>query len=145
MAKKKMFVLGVDGATFDVILPLMKNGELPNFEKVMTNGAWGELESTIPPSSGPAWTSFMTGMRPVNHGIFDFVLKKPGSYETCYVNSTYIRSPPFWKILGNYGLKVGIINVMVTYSHHPVNGFLITGGLTPQVEILHTPSPWQRR
>lgn len=126
-----MLVLGMDGATFDVILPMVEKGELPNFEIVMKNGAWGELKSTIPPSSGPAWASFMTGMKPANHGIFDFVLKKPGSYETCVVNSTYVRSSPFWRILGSYGLKVGIINVMVTYPPQPVNGFLITGGLTP--------------
>ena len=131
MERRKIFVIGLDGATFDVILPLVKRNELPNFKRLMDNGAWGELESTIPPLSGPAWTSFMTGMKPVNHGIFDFIIKKPGSYETFYINSTHIKARPFWDILGDYGLKVGIINIMVTYPPHPVNGFLITGGLTP--------------
>jgi predicted AlkP superfamily phosphohydrolase/phosphomutase len=131
MDKPKLFVLGVDGATFNVILPMVKKGELPNFKKVMDKGAWGELESAVPPFSGPAWSSFMTGMKPVNHGVFDFVVKKMNTYEGCYVNSTYVKGRPFWEILGRYGFKVGVINVMVTYPPHPVNGFLITGGLTP--------------
>ncbi|MHA1832386.1 MAG: alkaline phosphatase family protein [Candidatus Baldrarchaeia archaeon] len=123
--------MGLDGATFDVILPMVKAGNLPNFKKIMDEGAWVELESTVPLPSGPAWASFMTGMKPANHGIFDFVVKKKNSYETCYVNSTYVKGRPFWEILGRYSFKVGIINVMVTYPPHPVNGFLITGGLTP--------------
>lgn len=129
--KPKVFTIGVDGGTFDIILPLVERGELPNFERMINQGVWGELESTVPPFSGPAWTSFQTGKAPSSHGIFDFVNKKPNSYETYYVNSTHIRGTRFWDVLGDNGLKVGIINVMVTYPPHPVNGFLLTGGLTP--------------
>ena len=129
--KPKIFVLGVDGATFDVILPLVEKGELPNLKKMIDQGTWGELESVIPPSSGPAWTSFQTGKIPSNHGIFDFLTKRPKSYDTHYINSTNIRGEKLWDILGRYGLKSGIINVMVTYPPYPVNGFLLTGGLTP--------------
>ena len=127
----KVFAIGVDGGTFDIILPLVERGELPNFERMIKQGVWGELESTVPPFSGPAWSSFQTGKAPSSHGIFDFVNKKPNSYETYYVNSTHIRGNRFWDVLGDNGLKVGIINVMVTYPPHPVNGFLLTGGLTP--------------
>lgn len=129
--KPKVFVIGIDGATWDIIVPLVEKGELPNFEKLMKGGVWGELESTIPPFSGPAWTSFQTGKSPASHGIFDFVNKKPNSYETYYINSTHINGARLWDILGRHGLKVGIINIMVTYPPRPVNGFLLTGGLTP--------------
>lgn len=128
---QKVFVIGLDGATFDVIFPLINKGELPNFERMMTKGVWGELESTIPPFSGPSWVSFQTGKTPANHGIFDFINKRPHSYNTYYINSTHVKGPRFWDILSDYGLKVGIINVMVTYPPSPVNGFLLTGGLTP--------------
>jgi predicted AlkP superfamily phosphohydrolase/phosphomutase len=129
--KTKVFTIGVDGGTFDIILPLVKKGKLPNFKRMINQGVWGELESTVPPFSGPAWSSFQTGKAPSSHGIFDFLNKKPNSYETYYVNSTHIRGARFWDVLGDNGLKVGIINVMVTYPPRPVNGFLLTGGLTP--------------
>ncbi|MCK4731121.1 MAG: alkaline phosphatase family protein [Methanophagales archaeon] len=129
--KQKGYVLGIDGATFRIIAPLIKEGSLPNFERVMKEGVYGTLRSTIPPLSGPAWTSFMTGMEPSNHGIFDFVLKKPNSYKTYYANFRHIKGETFWNILGNYGKKVIIQNIMVTYPPSPVNGYLITGGLTP--------------
>lgn len=113
------------------MLPLVEKGELPNFEKMIRQGAYGELESVIPPFSGPAWASFQTGKKPANHRIFDFINKKPNSYETYYINSSHMRGARFWDVLGSYGIKVGIINVMVTYPPRPVNGFLLTGGLTP--------------
>lgn len=128
---KKIVVVGIDGGTFDVILPLIEKGQLLNIKRFLVEGCWGNLQSTIPPSSGPAWSSFMTGKRPCNHGIFDFVNKRANSYEIYYINSTNIKGPTFWDILGQHGGKVGIINVMVTYPPRPVNGFLITGGLTP--------------
>ena len=129
--KTKVFTIGIDGGTFDIILPLVERGELPNFERMINQGVWGKLESTVPPFSGPAWASFQTGKAPSSHGVFDFVNKKQNSYETYYVNSTHIRGTRFWDVLGDNGLKVGIINVMVTYPPRPVNGFLLTGGLTP--------------
>ncbi len=127
----KVFVLGVDGGTLDVILPLVERGKLPNFARLIREGAWGELQSTVPPSSGPAWASFQTGKEPSSHGIFDFLNKKPRSYDTYYINSTHIAGRRLWDLLGDCGLKVGIINVMVTYPPRPVNGFVLTGGLTP--------------
>jgi len=128
----RVFVLGLDGATFKIISPLAKRGLLPTFKRIMDEGCWGILESTIPPISGPAWVSFSTGCSPKVHCIFDFILKKPGKYEYYYINSANVKIPFFWEVVGNYGKKVGIINVMVTYPPRPVNGFLITGGLTPQ-------------
>lgn len=129
---RKVFVIGVDGATFDVILPLVGKGELPNFQRMMKEGTWGELESVIPPSSGPAWASFQTGKAPSSHGVFDFITKKSNSYKMTYINSTSVKGPRLWDVLGDYGLKSCVINVMVTYPPRPMNGFLLTGGLTPK-------------
>jgi predicted AlkP superfamily phosphohydrolase/phosphomutase len=59
--KPKVFTIGKDGSTFDIILPLVERGKLPNFERMINQGVWGELESTVPPFSGLAWVSFVTG------------------------------------------------------------------------------------
>lgn len=129
--KKKIIVLGLDGATFSVIKPLLEKDELPNFKKLIDEGASGELKSTIPPLSPTAWASFMTGMNPSNHGAFDFIIKQPGSYNVSFVNSNSIKAPTFWETLGKTGKKVIIQNLMGTYPAKPVNGCLITGFLTP--------------
>lgn len=128
---KKVIVLGVDGGTFTVINPLLEKGELPNFKKLMDAGAYAELQSTIPPLSPAAWASFQTGMDPSNHGAFDFIIKKPGSYDATFINSNLIRAPSFWEILGKAGKKVIIQNIMGTYPIKPVNGCLISCFLTP--------------
>lgn len=70
----KVAVIGLDGATFDLLNPWINQGKLPTFKKLMDMGCWGPLESTLPPLSPPAWTSFMTGKNPGKHGIFDFIL-----------------------------------------------------------------------
>ncbi len=129
----KVIILGLDGATFKVIFPLVKLGYLPTFRKLLSKGASSILKSTIPPLSASAWTSFSTGTKPSKHGIYDFIMKKPYSYETFYVNSNYVRVPFFWELLSIKGIKAGVVNVMVTYPPRPLKGFLITGGLTPSL------------
>ncbi|MCK4831862.1 MAG: alkaline phosphatase family protein, partial [Anaerolineales bacterium] len=129
MTKHRILVLGVDGATFDLIEPWAAAGYLPNFARLMAGGVHGELESTLPPVTSPAWPSFMTGCNPGKHGVFDFI--RPQGDGFGLVNSTSIRQPTIWQILSDAGLKVGVMNVPVTFPAQPVNGFMITGLLSP--------------
>ena len=138
MPKGKVLIIGFDGATFNLIKPMIN--ELPNFKKIMKNGVYGNLKSTIPPISAPAWTSFMTGKNPGKHSIFyfnDFDLSKKeiGSL----VDATKIDGERFWDIIGNHNKKVGIINITVTYPPKKVNGFMISGCLTPSKKIFTYP------
>jgi predicted AlkP superfamily phosphohydrolase/phosphomutase len=132
---QKVVVIGFDGATFDVIKPLVKKGELRTFRKLMKKGVYGKLKSTIPPVSAPAWTSFMTGKNPGKHGIFDFRIWDPKKYDkSILVDSTKIDGMKIWNILNLFGKKVGIINVPLTYPPEKVDGFLISGMLSPSLE-----------
>lgn len=124
-------VIGLDGATFDLILPWVKEGYLPNFKKLMDGGSWGELESTMPPLTGPAWSSFITGKNPGKHGIFDFMCRDPKGYEWMTINATWRRGPSFWRLLSDQGKKVIVFNVPVSYPPEEVNGIMISGYLTP--------------
>ena len=65
----KVLVIGLDGATLDLIGPWADDGKLPHISRLMREGVSGELRSTVPPVTGPAWTSFMTGKGPGKHGI----------------------------------------------------------------------------
>jgi predicted AlkP superfamily phosphohydrolase/phosphomutase len=130
--KIKVFIIGLDGATFDLILPWAQTGQLPCFAKILKESAWGELESTFPPLTAPAWSSFMTGKSSGNHGIFDFFSREKTSY-TQHLNSILdLKEEIIWNIIGDAGKKVGIVNVPFTYPPQKVNGFIITGLLTPR-------------
>ena len=72
MLGNKLLIIGIDGATFKVIKPLIQKNELPTFNKLIDGGSWGNLESTIPPVTCPAWPSFATGKNPKKHGVYDW-------------------------------------------------------------------------
>ncbi len=125
--RDRMSIIGLDGATFRIIRPLVKEGKLPTLRKMMEAGAWGDLESTIHPLSPQAWASFMTGKNPGKHGIFEFVQHKPNSYDLHYVNGGFVQGRKLWEILSYAGKRVCVINVPFTYPPNSVNGCLVAG------------------
>jgi predicted AlkP superfamily phosphohydrolase/phosphomutase len=134
----KLLVVGWDGATFDVIRPMIAAGELPVLARILREGAHGPLRSTLPPSSAVAWPTFYTGRNPAGHGVFSFYQPTLGSYQPRLVNSRSVRAPAMWDWLGRAGLRCGVINVPVTYPPRPLNGFMVTGMLTPGPEEAFT-------
>ncbi len=132
MSKKaRVFIVGLDGATFDLILPWIKEKRLPSLSHMTENGVYGELKSTIPILTPAAWSSFMTGKNPGKHGIVGFFTREKDSYAVKVVNSTDRSAREIWTILSEKGKKVGIINVPLTYPPKSVNGFMISGMMTP--------------
>jgi len=141
MDKKRLFVFGIDGATFDVINPMIAEGKLPNLARMMQIGSYGDLTSTIPPNSSVAWTSFATGKNPGKHGIYYFRERNAGSYERPIISSRSVKCETLWKILSEQGKRVGVINVPVTYPPDEVNGYLISGLLAPDKKSVFTYPP----
>lgn len=123
----RTLIIGLDGGTWDLIRPFQEAGHLPNLARLMRQGAWGPLRSTIPPMTFPAWSTFMTGTNPGKHGIFDFTVHQPGRYAVRYTNATWRRQPTIWSILSGHGLRVGAMGFPTTYPPEPVNGFMISG------------------
>lgn len=123
----RVFILGWDGATFDLIEPWVAEGKLPNIARIMSSGVHGRLRSTLPPMTFPAWSSFMTGKNPGKHGIFDFTRQRPGKYELEFVNGGQRRTASFWRILSDAGRRVISISVPCTYPPERVNGVMISG------------------
>jgi predicted AlkP superfamily phosphohydrolase/phosphomutase len=120
----------------------MEAGKLPNLARLKRDGVTGPLRSIIPPITAPAWCSFMTGKNPGKHGVFEFLLREPGSFEEIPVSSRTRVGKTVWEILGAAGKKVLVVNVPVTYPPSPVNGNLIGDFLTPIGErnFTHPPS-----
>jgi len=129
---RRVLILGLDGATFDVLDPLMAEGRMENLRRAISGGVSGVLHSTVPPITPAAWTTFLTGKQPGTHGILDFERYDPAANRLRF-NSTrtldHVRN--LWQILGEQGLRVGSINVPMTYPAVPVNGVMISGFETP--------------
>lgn len=126
---KKVLVIGLDGATFDIIKPLLISNSLPNIKRLIDNGVSSILNSTIPPMSPSAWTSFMTGKNPGKHGIFDFTQRDYKNYRNLITSRSHEST--LWGILSHYNERVCVVNVPQTYPPEKVNGVMVTGLGTP--------------
>ena len=127
-------VIGLDGASWNVLHLMMSAGAMPNLKDLVNTGVSGNLRSTIPPTSPPAWTSFMTGKNPGKHGVFSWGEAVNLRFDP--VNALSIHGKTLWQLLGEYGKRVGVFNVPMTYPlpSYPIHGFFITGFLTPSFE-----------
>jgi predicted AlkP superfamily phosphohydrolase/phosphomutase len=129
----KIVMLGLDGATFDLMLPWVHSGHLPHVARLLNKGIAGTLRSTIPPMSPPAWNSFMTGTNPGKHGIYDFTGRRSHSYETHFINASWRRAPTLWHHLSQAGKRVAVLSVPFTYPPERVNGIMVSGMDAPGV------------
>ena len=128
----RTFVIGIDGGDFSLVNKWIKEGKLPNLEKIKKAGSSGKLRSTIPPITGAAWSTFQTGTNPGKHGAFNWFKRKEGEYRASPVTYNDIAEPTLWQILSQQDKKVGVIGVPVTYPPEKINGFLVPGLLTPK-------------
>ena len=126
-----VLIVGLDGATFDLMLPWIEDGSLPNLKALLDGGARSPLKSTIPPITPCAWSSFMTGKNPGKHGLFDFVEPSGDGEGFRFTNASFRDGETLWGCLSRHGRNVGVVNVPMTYPPEPVNGFLISGLDTP--------------
>jgi len=141
----RVLVIGLDGATWDVLDPWISQGILPNLARLRRSGSSGTLLSTIPPITAAAWSTFMTGKRPGKHGVFHFIKLFDGACSADskpeLVNASSIKSPTLWDVMGHHDRKVVLINIPLTYPPRPVNGVMITGLLTPSRAPIFTYPP----
>ena len=129
----KVWIIGLDGATFKSIDLLVKKGILPNFKYLFQNGCRAILKSTMPFFTGPAWVSMVTGVNPGKHGIFNFTKRIKGESKRRVLSSQDIKCPKIWNILNQYNKKTGMLNIPMTYPSEEVNGFMITGMMSPEI------------
>lgn len=125
--KGRVFVLGLDGATYDLIGPWLEEGHLPNLRAFMDSGAYGTLNSVIPPMSPPAWASAITGVNPGKHAMYDWYRRLPNSRALVSETSKSLRTKAIWTLLSEAGRPVGAINIPLTDPPSAVNGFMISG------------------
>lgn len=142
----RVIILGLDGMDPRRLDRLMKEGRLPNFAKLAEAGCYSRIESTIPPISPCAWSSFMTGSNPGKHNIFDFLNRDLQNYLP-ELSSSSIRtdskgrasikllrkSIPFWHILGEYGVFSTVLRVPITFPPEKFRGLSLAGMCVPDM------------
>jgi len=141
-AGPKTILIGLDAMTFDFLDPWLETGKLPNLASLAKGGARGTLESCWLPLSPPAWTNITTGRTPGSHGIFNFSTLVDDTYEIRSIDARSIRGPRLWDLANRHGLRTGAFNVPVTWPPRPVDGYMVSGFLTPDIEGTFTyPEP----
>ncbi len=135
MKRRRALIIGLDGATFKMIKPLVAAGRMPRLASLMKNGFHGNLASTIPPITAPAWISFMTGKEPSRHGVFLFYHYRPDLFlkgEYPLVTTASIKARTIWETAKDHGRKVISVNVPMTYPPFTVDGVMVSGMGTPE-------------
>jgi len=122
-----VLVLALDGATFDVIRPLAEAGRLPNLAAWMREGDAKVLRSTVPPMTFPAWSSFLTGLGPGRHGVFDFTQKVPGAWRVRFTSAADRRGASLFARAARAGRSVLALGMPATFPPEPLDGLLVPG------------------
>lgn len=133
MSTQRVMVIGLDGATFDLMRPWLAEGKLPAIARLMREGAAGEMTSVPNMNSGAAWATFATGLNPGKHGVYWLVEYRPNSYELQPTNALSRHGETIWARLSRRGRHVAVLNVPITWPAEPVNGILVAGWDCPGV------------
>jgi len=155
---KRVIILGIDGMDPDVLKEFIDQGVLPNFKKLAEQGDFKPLQTSMPPLSPVAWATFITGMDPGGHGIYDFVSRDPATYipfeamaETYspekYVNfgswvlplsSGGVRSnrkgTAFWQVLDKYNVPSILYRMPVNFPPAESKAYTISGMGAPDIQ-----------
>ncbi|ABV93700.1 phosphodiesterase/nucleotide pyrophosphatase [Dinoroseobacter shibae DFL 12 = DSM 16493] len=127
--KIQTVIIGLDGATYDMLDHLVAEGVMPNLGRIMAEGARGILASTIHPLTPPAWATLMTGRSPGNHGVFDFIrVDREGSKPSyTLATSADVKVPTIWQIASAAGKRATTLNYPVMFPAKPIDGVVIPG------------------
>lgn len=125
----KNLVIGLDGADLDLMFSLGSE-RLPTLSRLMNTGAWSRQQSVQPPATLPNWTTFLTGMDPGEHGVFDFTTRE--GYRVHFTAGSVREAPTLMARLDKMGRRCACIGFPATYPPEPLeNGVFISGWDAP--------------
>ena len=135
---KKVLIIGWDCAPPDWVFDKWIDN-LPTLKYLLKKGLYGNLRSTIPPITVPAWQSMLTSKDPGQLGVYGFRNRKDYSYDGQYFsNGADILEPAVWDILGKSDKKSILVGVPQTYPPREINGHMVTCFLTPSIKSQYT-------
>ncbi|HEU5182576.1 MAG TPA: alkaline phosphatase family protein [Candidatus Polarisedimenticolia bacterium] len=122
----RVALIGLDGADWQLISPLMERGKLPHLASLKKEGAWAEMRSMDPMLSPLLWTSAATGKLPEEHGVVDFMMRDPESGKRVPVGAASRRVQALWGILSGSGLSCDVVAWWATWPAETINGTMIS-------------------
>jgi predicted AlkP superfamily phosphohydrolase/phosphomutase len=102
----KLIILGIDGMDPQLLKQFVGEGKMPNFARLMQQGSFRELTTSIPPQSPVAWSNLITGMNAGGHGLFDFIHRDPKTMEL-YFSASRVEGPKHTIHIGNWVVPLG--------------------------------------
>ncbi|HKX25915.1 MAG TPA: alkaline phosphatase family protein [Actinomycetota bacterium] len=128
----RVLLIGWDGADWRILDPMLEAGMLPNLRALIDRGAKGVLKSTIPNHSWAAWPSFLTGVEPSNHGVYDIFERAIGERRSLPVTYRSIKEKTMLGDLAAAGTPIVMTNLPLTFPPPKVEGALVAGGVLPK-------------
>ena len=128
----RVLLIGWDGADWRILDPLMEQGALPNLSALASRGSRSVLKSTIPTHSWAAWPSFMTGVNPADHGVYDILETVPGTHKQYPVTYNSIKERTFLADLHAAGKEAVYADLPLTFPPPAIKGRLLAGGVLPK-------------
>ena len=135
----RVILIAWDGADWRILDPLLEQGALPNLQALLDRGQRDVLRSTIPTHSWSAWPSFLTGVDPVDHGVYDILETVPGTHKQYPVTYKSIKTRTFLDDLTAVDKRVLMLDVPLTFPPPKINGTLIAGGVLPKHRAFTAP------
>lgn len=137
IAGMKVLLIGLDGADWNILDPLIRKDRLPNIGRIARAGVRARLRTITPMLSPVIWTSIATGVLPGRHGIIDFLATTGREGERVPVTSTLRKTRAIWNILSENGLTVGVVGWWASYPAEEVNGFVVSDRVAYQLFGAH--------
>lgn len=141
--RSRVAVIGLDGVPFPLLQGLFEANVMPRLAEIAAGGSFLKMRTTLPEVSSVAWTSFMTGANPGQHGIFGFTDLKEGEIAVRLPSFDDVAVPPIWERIGDRHSLV--VNLPFTYPARPLPGVLVAGFVAPIFErAVYPPNliPW---
>ena len=107
----RVLLIGWDGADWRILDPLLEAGALPNLSGLIARGGRAVLGSVLPIHSWSAWPSFLTGVAPADHGVYDILESREGTRRHFPVSFRSIRERTFLADLTAAEVKIGRAHV----------------------------------
>lgn len=145
---RRVIVLGIDGASHKILLPLVEQGRMPNLARFLGKASGGLLDSPIDKyESAALWTTIVTGVNPERHGVLDFVMapedrkgplgwpdpkdpKKWVGEDRIAVTSGHRKAKALWNVLPEFDRSSTIIGLWATWPAERIDGVMITDRVT---------------
>jgi predicted AlkP superfamily phosphohydrolase/phosphomutase/tetratricopeptide (TPR) repeat protein len=140
-AKRRVLLVGWDGADWKIIHPLLDRGEMPNLHRLINAGVMGNLSTLRPTYSPLIWNSIATGKLPDKHGIIGFTEVDEAAHEVRAATSLSRKAKAVWNILSQKGLKTHVINWFAGHPAEPINGVCVSEMLARTAAQSKEPTP----